>query len=592
VHVPGIRPAARATLASALVLCGLVAQPTAARAAITGSQITTPSDPSFFVADEDAATQFFAIAGTTSGGNPATDEIAIRCYFGTKSVKLAGPVPLNPDGSFAVLLANLNNVLDLTCRLRAVPSGAAPADLTPFAGPLIGVGERATSRVKGGPNNTKAYDYVFDAQQKAGAFDYASLGTCGVNDGYLYDPTFANTTVTFACNAGLLGGDTAVKPTRSELQIDGANAYAPAAAFAVNSAAAGLPAVTTSYTLDAATGDVAIHETDPLVTCPSTAYPPTAASCSKFTASGVTDNRTISQDHDGRISWISDVFTSTDGKAHALDLLWDNSQRFWGPSGNSTQLEYELPGQTAFAKHAVGDAVALHGAPGRILVRMSGAADGEVSTGQGAIVFDRPASQARFTYAQPTRSTFTLHQTGTVPAGASTRFRFAYVQDYHAATVASLAQTARAAFLNTVAVARSGKGRGKVTSAPGGISCGKTCSHGYGYGTSLTLKAKPAKGSRFVRWSGACKGAGRCRLVVGDPIKVGATFALRPCVVPNVLGKPLRAAKLAIKRRFCSVGKVTIAPSTLVRGRVVSQRPKPGQKLKQHARVDLVVSGG
>ena len=590
-RVSGIRVAAGAALASAFVFGGLVAQPTAARAAITGSQITTPSDPSFFVADEDAATQSFAIAGTTSGGNP-TDAVAIRCYFGTKSVKLAGPVPLNSDGSFAVLLANLNDVLDLTCRLRAVPSGTSPADLTPYAGPLIGVGERTTSRIKGGPNDKKAYDYVFDAQQKTGAFDYASLGTCGVDDGYLYDPTFANTTVTFACNAGLLGGESATKPTRSELRIDGANAYAPASAFAVNPAATGLPAVTTAYTLDAATGDVAIRESDPLVECSSATYPPTAASCSSFVPTGVTDNRTITQDHDGRISWISDVFTSTDGKAHALDLLWDNSQRFWGPSGNSAQLEYELPGQNAFAKHVAGDAVALHGAPGRILVRMSGAADGETATGQGAIVFDRPASQATFTYVQPTRSAFTLHQTGTVPAGASTRFRFAYVQDYHAATVASLAQTARAAFLNPVAVSRSGKGKGKVTSSPRGISCGKACSHGYGYGTSLTLQAKPAKGSRFVRWSGACKGTGKCRLVIGDKANVGATFAFRPCVVPNVVGKQLEAAKLAIRRRFCSVGRITMAPSTLAKGHVVSQRPRPGKKLQQHARIDLVVGEG
>lgn len=591
-HFSGIRPAAGAALASALVFGGLVATPTAARASITGSQITTPSDPSFFVADEDAATQFFAIAGTTSGGNPTTDTIAIRCYFGTKSVKVAGPVPLNPDGSFAVLLANLNNVLNLTCRLRAVPAGTAPADLTPYAGPLIGVGERTTSRIKGGPNNKTAYDYVFDAQQKTGAFDYASLGTCGVDDGYLYDPTFANTTVTFACNAGLLGGESATKPTRSELQTDGANAYAPATAFAVNSAATGLPAVTTTYTLDAATGDITIRESDPLVKCPSATYPPAAASCSSFAPTGVTDNRTISQDHDGRISWITDVFTSTDGKAHALDLLWDNSQRFWGPSGNSTQLEYELPGQNAFAKHVAGDAVALHGAPGRILVRMSGAADGAMSTGQGAIVFDRPASQAKFTYVQPTRSAFTLHQTGTVPAGGSTRFRFAYVQDYHAATVASLAQTARAAFLSPVTVGRSGKGKGKVTSSPRGISCGKACSHGYGYGTSLTLKAKPAKGSRFVRWTGACTGTGKCRLVVGDQVKVGATFALRPCVVPNVVGEPLKAAKLAIKRRFCSVGKIRPALSTLATRHVVSQRPNPGKRLQQHAKIDLVVREG
>jgi hypothetical protein len=590
VHRPTIRLAAAAAFVVAFLLGG-VATP-GARAAITGSQITTPSDPTFFVADEDAATQLFAIAGTTSGGNATSDTIAIRCYFGTKYVKLAGPVPLNSDGSFAVLLANLNDVLDLTCRLRAVPAGTTPADLTPYSGPLIGVGERATSYVKGGPNNKKAYDYLFDAQQKTGAFDYASLGNCGIADGYLYDSTFANTTITFACNAALLGRETTTKPTRSELQIDGANAYAPAAASVINSAATGLPTVTTTYTLDTATGDIVIHETDPLVKCPSTTYPPTTSSCSSFVSTGVTDSRTITQDHDGHISWISDTFTSTDSKSHALDLLWDNSQRFWGPSGSSAQLEYEFPGQNAFAKHVAGDAVALHVAPGTVLVRMSGAADGNMATGQGAIVFDRPATQAKFTYAQAPRSAFTLHQTGTVPTGGSTRFRFAYVQDYHAATVASLAQTARSAFLYPVAVARSGKGKGKVTSSPDGISCGKVCSHGYGYGTSVTLKAKPAKGSRFVHWSGACTGTGKCTLVIAGNVGVGATFALRPCVVPNVVGKSVNAAKRAIRKRFCSVGRVTMTPSSLAKGHVISQQPRRGKKLKQQAKINLVVSEG
>src|SRR5207244_6116358 len=142
----------------------------------------------------------------------------------------------------------------------------------------------------------------------------------------------------------------------------------------------------------------------------------------------------------------------------------------------------------------------------------------------------------------------------------STRFRFAYVQDYQAANVASLARTARTAFLNTVALARSGKGTGKITSSPRGISCGKRCSHGFAYGTAVTLKAKPAKGSQFMRWSGACKGARRCTITATDNVKIGARFALRPCVVPSVVAKSLKAAKLAIRRGFCSVGKVTTAP--------------------------------
>jgi Divergent InlB B-repeat domain/PASTA domain len=374
--------------------------------------------------------------------------------------------------------------------------------------------------------------------------------------------------------------------------VDGSNAYAAAQAFLINSNAPGLPSVSNTYAVSTATGNIVVHETAPLVTCPNAAYPPTTTSCSSFVASGVTDNRTITQDHDGHISWVSDAFTSTDSKAHSVDLLWENSQRFWGPSGNSAQLEYEFPGQSSFATHAAGDSVSLPTSPGTVLIRMHGAADGDLSTGRGAIVYDRPATAAKFTFAQVVASTFTLHQTGNVRAGGSTRFRFAYVQDYQALNVTSFAKTARTAFLNTVAVAKSGKGKGKITSSPRGISCGKACLHGYAYGTSVTLKAKPAKGSRFKRWSGACKGTGKCTITVTDNVRVGASFILRPCVVPDVLGQPLQAAKLAIKRRFCSVGKVRTAASTVASGRVIAQKPAQGKTLRQHARVDLVVSAG
>ena len=106
---------------------------------------------------------------------------------------------------------------------------------------MIGVGERESSKISGGPNDGKAYDYALDAQQLTAAFDYASLGSCGLHNGFLYDSTYANTTVTFACNAGLGRADSPTTPTRSELQIDGANAYAPTQAFFINSGAAGLP---------------------------------------------------------------------------------------------------------------------------------------------------------------------------------------------------------------------------------------------------------------------------------------------------------------------------------------------------------------
>src|SRR5205814_1319136 len=82
------------------------------------------------------------------------------CYFAGTSVKVKGNVALNSNGSFSVNTADLNNLLELTCQLRAVPAGTTPADLTPFSGPVVGVGERESSKISGGANNGKAYDYA------------------------------------------------------------------------------------------------------------------------------------------------------------------------------------------------------------------------------------------------------------------------------------------------------------------------------------------------------------------------------------------------------------------------------------------------
>jgi hypothetical protein len=584
-----IRWAAAAALAAVVALGTLVVTP-AARGAITASQITTPANPAFFIADEDAGSQPFAISGTTIGGNSA-DEVDVRCYFGGTSVKVRGNVPLTASGSFSVPAADLKKLIGLTCRLKAVPAGTNPSDLTPFSGPVVGVGSRDTSKVSGGPNNGKAYDYTLTGQQLTAAFDYVSLGRCGLQNGFLYDATYANTTVTFACNGGLGRANSPGTPTRSELQIDGANAYPPTQAFLINSDGAGLPALTDTYALDKATGNVVIHETAPLVKCASETYPPTAGSCARYVATGVTDDRTITQDHDGHMSWVTDTFKSTDGKPHSVDLLWDENEQFFGPTGDSSQLEYRFSGESTFSKHTGGDSVSLPSSPGAIFIRMHGAADGTMSTGQGAIVYDRPATVAKFTSITSLGSEFTLHQTGTLPAGGSTRFRFAYVHDFLSTLVATRAKAASDAFLNMIAVSTSGKGKGTVSSAPAGISCGKTCTHGYSYGTAVTLTPKAAKGSTFTGFSGACKGK-TCKLSTTDNLTVKATFGLEPCVVPKVVGKSLGAAKKKIKKALCSVGKVKMVKSSKPKGHVIAQSPKKGKKLKQHTKVGLEVSKG
>lgn len=532
-----------------------MATPTA-RAVTTSTAITTPSQNTFYVVDNDASPTTLTISGTTSASVSSVD---IDCYAGGTPKTLASTVPVTSD-SFTTIVPDLSVLEDGVCTLRAIPSGSAPSDLSPYTGPTIGVGERDTATVGTGPNTGQVYDYHLWAPQLTAAFDYHSLGKCGLFDGFLFDAALAVTTTDFFCNEGLLGQNAPSAPTRSEIQIGGVNAYAPDTAEGISPSATGLPALSYSYSVDAATGNLVIHETDPLVTCsPDTSYPPDSTKCASFVSAGVTDNRTIAQDHDGHISWVTDAFTSTDGQAHTLDLLWDQNQHFYGSGGgDASQVEYEFPGQSTYSTHAVNDAVSLPSSPGTILIRMHGAADGDIDTGQGAIVYDRPATAATFTQVDSSDSEFTLHQTGTVPAGGSTTFRAAFVQDYLAANVASLAQTASSSFLNTVAVSKAGTGNGTVTSSPGGISCGSTCSHAYPVETSVTLTATAATGSTFTGWSGACGGTATCTVSTNAAAAVTATF--------NVT-----AEKLTVAKKGDGKGTVSSYPTGINCGRACSQ---------------------
>jgi len=65
------------------------------------------------------------------------------------------------------------------------------------------------------------------------------------------------------------------------------------------------------------------------------------------------------------------------------------------------------------------------------------------------------------------------------------------------------------------------------------------------------------------------------------------------CVVPNVRGKSLSRAKGQIRRAGCVTGSIRRAYSGSVRrGRVISQKPRAGSRLRRGAKVNLVLSKG
>lgn len=73
-------------------------------------------------------------------------------------------------------------------------------------------------------------------------------------------------------------------------------------------------------------------------------------------------------------------------------------------------------------------------------------------------------------------------------------------------------------------VNKTGGGSGGVTSSPGGIDCGATCSATFVQTTPVTLTATAAADSSFGGWSGACTGTGVCAVTIDAATTITATF--------------------------------------------------------------------
>ncbi len=79
----------------------------------------------------------------------------------------------------------------------------------------------------------------------------------------------------------------------------------------------------------------------------------------------------------------------------------------------------------------------------------------------------------------------------------------------------------------TLSVSKTGTApaNGAVTSSPGGISCGATCSAAFAGGGSVTLSATISSGGVFAGWGGACAGtAPTCTLTMDANKSVTATI--------------------------------------------------------------------
>ncbi|HTM21941.1 MAG TPA: hypothetical protein VL172_15575, partial [Kofleriaceae bacterium] len=93
-----------------------------------------------------------------------------------------------------------------------------------------------------------------------------------------------------------------------------------------------------------------------------------------------------------------------------------------------------------------------------------------------------------------------------------------------------------------------GTGSGTVTSAPAGISCGADCSESWLYGSSVTLTATPAPGSRVAYFEGACTSfTDTCTITVDGPGSVWVWF--------------VQTYPLTVTKAGTASGTVTSAPA-------------------------------
>jgi hypothetical protein len=294
---------------------GAVAGP--ALAAPSETHITTPADPAFITYPSTGAASL-AVAGTSNG---KTAKVDIRCD-GTVALVLKANVVPNAAGTFGttVSAASMAKLAGQSCVLRAVPANH-PSTSSHFAGPRLLVGDLRLITNKTGT----VIDYRVRAPQINGRGIYSSAGSCGLQGSATFSSAFTTSDDVFNCTARLAYTIGA----RSALQIDGVNSYpttAAASLFPGSSSLAGIQPLTVAVSTDPATGNQTIRESELIVKCaPDQAgWPVNPATCTSFVPAGVRLDRSITQNGNGRQASIIDSWTSTDGKAHKVNAVYEN----------------------------------------------------------------------------------------------------------------------------------------------------------------------------------------------------------------------------------------------------------------------------
>jgi Glucodextranase, domain B/PASTA domain len=596
----------------------LAIAPALAQAAVTNSNITswtssesgTPPNSPYLISYDNHSTTL-----TVSGdATPDSGDVDVVCYFGSGPTfgdeVLAANVPVGDDGGFSTT-ALMRLIAGHACRLRAIPSGGESVDdLSQFAGPEVAVSEAGLPSGVVDGNANYPFDFYVYAESLTGSAAWDSAGSCGPYAAP-YDSSFGQGNFAIDCAGSLLGANAPGGPTRSEVQIDGQNAYDAASAEGLSVGTGDLtkfPTLAASVIQDPSDGDVTSQETESWGTCATpVSYPPTSTDCPVFASTGVQLQRDITTSDGGLVVTMTDTWSSTDGKAHSLDLLYDDYVGLHAANQQGEQPGYEFPGQSTFSTYQAGATLPGPGtAPGSILVRSNiNAALGDTSQALGTITFSSPPTGFIFASDDELEE----HQVLEVPAGGSVSLSYIYSTGYGVAQVQALALAAQDQ-LDAPSVA--------ITSPADDTSVASSTVNlsgvaGAGSGIALlSVAGQPVPVAADGRWEAqvalkpgsntitalATDGAGatvqsQVTVVYTPPPSQWPPGSTAVCKVPRIKGMKLLAAERALRRAHCRVGRIRHEVSKTVRnGRAVGTSPRPGRQRPEGSKVELWVSKG
>ena len=146
---------------------------------------------------------------------------------------------------------------------------------------------------------------------------------------------------------------------------------------------------------------------------------------------------------------------------------------------------------------------------------------------------------------------------------------------------------------HTLAVHKSGNGKGTVRSSPAGINCGASCTTTFTAGQRVTLTATAVSPSRFAGWSGACTTKSTtCTVALTADTAVSARF-LAPPVISKLSISPtgFKAASsgpstqpLSAHSKRGAVVRYTLNQAATVRFAIEQQLPGRKTGTGKHAR--------